>query len=344
MFSSDPSMITRKEKMDKEEETRAIRGALMAELDAINYYLQQGRLFNEEFIKKVHEDIAKEEITHFGGFLRLLYENSKEDFDYIIKGWNEASKLIGSNVDFPLKVENTIVNKNPEHPENSLESFVYNALQKRKIRKIGKIIKYDEESISVYEIEEKDSEIVQKNDSTTYNLQFLNVQFNIRSDLPLNKVFNVAYKAGLKYSNKEDLTLLSSHPLSLLKSGKRENKSDWEVPGNIANDIIKAKEEIESLGYSDITVILSPIIYSKLFRVYDKSGVYEYELLRHCCEIETSPLITGAVVISKDSFYILEKDEAKVEFLGKEGVYSTYLISGKISPYLIDKNACIIYE
>lgn len=40
MFSSDPSMITRKEKMDKEEETRAIRGALMAELDAINYYLQ----------------------------------------------------------------------------------------------------------------------------------------------------------------------------------------------------------------------------------------------------------------------------------------------------------------
>ncbi|MFP3234149.1 MAG: hypothetical protein RXR08_10855 [Sulfolobaceae archaeon] len=37
--------------MDKEEETRAIRGALMAELDAINYYLQQGRLFNKEFIK-----------------------------------------------------------------------------------------------------------------------------------------------------------------------------------------------------------------------------------------------------------------------------------------------------
>ncbi|MCY0882401.1 MAG: ferritin, partial [Acidianus infernus] len=62
MFSSDPSMITRKEKMDKEEEARALRGALMAELDAINYYLQQGRLFSEEFIKKVHEDIAKEEM------------------------------------------------------------------------------------------------------------------------------------------------------------------------------------------------------------------------------------------------------------------------------------------
>jgi len=94
MFSTDPSVNVRKEKMDQEEMIRAIRGALAAEIDAINYYLQQGKLFSDEFVKKVHDDIAKEEMTHFGEFLRLLYHLSREEFNYILKGWNEASKLI----------------------------------------------------------------------------------------------------------------------------------------------------------------------------------------------------------------------------------------------------------
>jgi rubrerythrin len=64
MFSTDPSIIMRKEKMDKEEMIRAVRGALATEIDAINYYLQQGKLFSDEFVKKVHDDIAKEEMTH----------------------------------------------------------------------------------------------------------------------------------------------------------------------------------------------------------------------------------------------------------------------------------------
>ena len=34
MFSKDPSILTRKEKMDREEEVRALREALIAELDA----------------------------------------------------------------------------------------------------------------------------------------------------------------------------------------------------------------------------------------------------------------------------------------------------------------------
>jgi rubrerythrin len=103
MFSTDPPIIMRKEKMDKEDMIRAVRGALAAEIDAINYYLQQGKLFSDEFVKKVHDDIAKEEMTHFGEFLRLLYHLNKEEFDYIVKGLNEASKLIGENVEFPIK-------------------------------------------------------------------------------------------------------------------------------------------------------------------------------------------------------------------------------------------------
>ncbi len=340
MFSSDPSVITRKDKMDKEEAVRAIRGALMAELDAINYYLQQGKLFNEEFINKVHEDIAKEEITHFGEFLRLLYESSKEDFEYMIKGWNEASKLIGNTPSFPL-VENT-QSSVKINTEIDVEYFIKNALNERKIRNYGTILKHNDESISIYDFEESDTKITQKDNSSLYKMEHLNVEFEIRSDLPITRTMEIIYKSGLKYSKLEDSLLLSNHPLSLSERGRKENPSDWEIPGSIASDIIKSMEIIESSGYSDIVAVISPSLYAKLFRVYDKTGSYEIELLRHCCEIVVSPHLSGLIVFSRKGFYILENLPANVEFLGKEGVYSDYLISGKIAPYLIDSNAAVV--
>ena len=97
MFSKDPSELTRKDKMDNEEIGRAIRLSLAAELDAINFYMQQSKIMPDGSFKAVHEDIAKEEVTHFGEFMRLLYEYAPEDFAKIKAGWNEASRLLSSS-------------------------------------------------------------------------------------------------------------------------------------------------------------------------------------------------------------------------------------------------------
>ncbi len=43
MFSKDPSELVRKEPFDREETVRSIRLAMAAEIDAINFYLQQAR-------------------------------------------------------------------------------------------------------------------------------------------------------------------------------------------------------------------------------------------------------------------------------------------------------------
>lgn len=357
MFSVDPSVSVRKEKMDKEEVIRAIRGDLIAELDAINYYLQQGKLYEDEFVKKVHEDIAKEEIAHFGEFLRLLYHVSKEDFDYIIKGWNEASRLIGQNVEFPIKLEDKAKEYDKEREDKKeseeksetempslLEKIVSEALSTRKIREAGTILPYHEDSISIYDTEESQHEIVQKTSSTLYNLELLNVSFKIRTDLPITRSINVVFRAGTKYAESEDALLLSKHPLSILERGRKEKPSDWEIPGNIALDVIRAKEMIESQGYTEVVAIMSPNLYSKLFRVYDKTGTYELELIRHSVKIIVSPQINGIAVVSKKAFYILENAKPKLEFIGREGIYSDYLISGKIAPYLIDPTAAVVYK
>lgn len=87
MFSKDPSELQRKEKMNDEEISRSIRLALAAELDAVNFYLQQSSILPEGSFRKVHEDIAREEVAHFGEFLRLLYEHEPGDFEKINEGW-----------------------------------------------------------------------------------------------------------------------------------------------------------------------------------------------------------------------------------------------------------------
>lgn len=96
VFSKDPGELSRKEKMSPEEITRSIRLALAAELDAINFYEQQSSLIPDGAFKKAHEDIAKEEITHFGEFMRLLYEHEPEEFGKMKEGWDEASGLLST--------------------------------------------------------------------------------------------------------------------------------------------------------------------------------------------------------------------------------------------------------
>lgn len=102
VFSSDPSIMTRKDKFDKEEIKRVIGNDLMAELDTINFYLQQSKFIDDQKLRSTHEDIANEEITHLGEFLRMLYEVAPEEFKYIKKGWEEASKIIGTMTMFKI--------------------------------------------------------------------------------------------------------------------------------------------------------------------------------------------------------------------------------------------------
>ena len=72
LFSEVPTRID-EENVDKE----IIRAAIIAELDAINLYEQFAAKTNNEKLKDVLLDIAKEEKTHAGEFEALLDEIDK---------------------------------------------------------------------------------------------------------------------------------------------------------------------------------------------------------------------------------------------------------------------------
>ena len=72
-----------------------LRVGMIAELDAVNLYEQLAAATDNENLKKVFLDIAKEEKTHFGEFQALLLKLDKEQVKELEKGKEEVEELIG---------------------------------------------------------------------------------------------------------------------------------------------------------------------------------------------------------------------------------------------------------
>jgi rubrerythrin len=68
---------------------------MIAELDAINFYEQMAALTQDESIRKVLLDIAKEEKTHVGEFQALLLRKDEEQKEELEEGEEEVEELLG---------------------------------------------------------------------------------------------------------------------------------------------------------------------------------------------------------------------------------------------------------
>ena len=68
---------------------------MIAELDALSFYEQMANLTENENIKKVLLDIAREEKAHIGEFETLLYMIDKEQEKETEEGRKEIEELIG---------------------------------------------------------------------------------------------------------------------------------------------------------------------------------------------------------------------------------------------------------
>ena len=80
----------KKEDLDRE----ILRAGMIAELDAINFYEQMAALTENENIRKVLLDIAKEEKTHMGEFQALLLKEDEEQKEELREGEEEVEELL----------------------------------------------------------------------------------------------------------------------------------------------------------------------------------------------------------------------------------------------------------
>lgn len=85
----DLSLIT-KEGIDKE----ILRVAIIAELDAINLYEEMAAMTEDNHIRTILLDIAREEKTHVGEFQTLLLMKDEEQAKELNEGKKEVDELI----------------------------------------------------------------------------------------------------------------------------------------------------------------------------------------------------------------------------------------------------------
>jgi len=95
LLSKNPLELTSK-KFSKEELAQALRLSIIAELDAINLYIQIASAVDDEKIRKVFEDVAREEKTHVGEFLALLKIIDPEQVKELRKGSEEVKEMTGT--------------------------------------------------------------------------------------------------------------------------------------------------------------------------------------------------------------------------------------------------------
>ncbi|MGC8994818.1 MAG: ferritin family protein, partial [Pyrobaculum sp.] len=95
VFAKNPIDRLRERGFDVGDVGDALRLAIIAELDAISLYLQLARYAEDERVRRVFQDVANEERTHFGEFLALLKEYDPQLAGELEAGAKEVRELAG---------------------------------------------------------------------------------------------------------------------------------------------------------------------------------------------------------------------------------------------------------
>jgi len=82
---------------DKEIDREILRAAIIAELDAVNLYEQMAGLTQNEDIKGVLLDVAKEEKTHVGEFQALLLKFDPQQGKELEEGAKEVEEELSKH-------------------------------------------------------------------------------------------------------------------------------------------------------------------------------------------------------------------------------------------------------
>lgn len=93
MLSTLPTDLKKVNKKDIDSEI--LRAGIIAELDAVSFYEQMAAMTENEDIKAVLMDIAKEEKTHMGEFQTMLLKLDPEQVKELEKAKKEIKDLTG---------------------------------------------------------------------------------------------------------------------------------------------------------------------------------------------------------------------------------------------------------
>jgi uncharacterized linocin/CFP29 family protein len=329
MMSKHPLDVPVGRKLSREEVAEALRLAIIAELDAINLYLQLARAVDVESVRKVFEDIAKEEKTHVGEFLALLKSLDSEQVEELRRGAEEVRELTGVSVanspgDPPQQSggEEWFVGAVASDVKKVIEG-ARNVVKKLPVVTLGRGV----EVATLERVDEKLERVVVPLCEVSHRFRVSQKAIDYASRYKQKIEAPEAVKAGLLLASDEEKLVVET----LLKEGRlRLPMGKWDEPGTSVIDVAKAVTELAKKGCKrPYILVVSPARYTKLLAVSEKTGVTDLERVKMLVDdIAVSPAIPNekALVLSAtpEVLDVVYGGNAEVDYIGPEDGFQSF--------------------
>ena len=329
MFARHP-LEPLKDRLEERDLVDALRLAIIAELDAISFYLQVASRAARDDVRRVFEDVAREEKTHVGEFLEMLKRLDPEQAEELEKGAREVYELTG--------VKSVSSNNGGLAPggemgeENRLESIVSKVFSQtaEAIRVLRKklpvtILGPGVDSITVSRVA-AGSDSVSVEEEVVTPLHEVSVAFAIPQRLversarlgePLEPIVEAAARTLV---SREERLVVSE--ISGASGTLEAAMGSWEKPGEAVEDVAKAVAMLEAEGFrGPFVLLLPPQRYARLLAVHEKTGVMELSRVRELAEPVRTPYLEDQAILvaaEKSGLDIVIGVDTRVDHLGLE--------------------------
>ncbi|AEC52513.1 hypothetical protein PNA2_1598 [Pyrococcus sp. NA2] len=344
MLGLNPISISRDKPLSREEIAQALRWAIEAELDAINFYEQFATFIEDENVRKVFLDIAREEKAHVGEFLALLLNLDDEQVKELKGGFEEVKELTGIETELDSSSE-SVNSDYIEKLNNALISAVSRSRVLLSHLPVTKVIGL--QSVRVDIIESKDGVRVVKQEYKPIPLLSRKFYVGLRelSDGSFDPA--IAVKAG-ELLVKEEENLIISEVLS--SAGVRLKLREWTDTEEAIEDLMNALQEVSKTSRGPFAIILNPKRYAKLLKVHERSGKMLIEILREVFKggiIVTPNIKEDKVVVLANTPSVIDVvigQDVNLKELGPEGDVVAFLVSQALTVRVKDPNAIAVLE
>lgn len=344
MLSKHPLDLPTDRRLRREEVLDALRLSIIAELDAINLYLQIARSIDDERVKRVFEDIAREEKTHVGEFLALLKELDAEQARELEEGAREVAELSGAAP--PAAKGDPQEAAGGDFNSRLIEKFRASLTASRVVlNKLPKLVVGRGVEGVPYPVaeggERKFAEL--KEVSLKFRIPQRAVDYYAKYgilDAP------EASLAARQLAAAEERFLIES--LLSCERAKRVKIGDWSTPGRSVTDISLALAELYKSGArKPVLLILPPNRYVNLLSISDRTGVMDVERVRALVdEIAISnalPEDTAILLLADPSVAdVVIGGDGEVDYIGPEDSYHVYRAWSSLAVRVKDPSGLVI--
>jgi Uncharacterized protein, linocin/CFP29 homolog len=302
VFAKNPLEVLREKKLDALEVADALRLAIIAELDAISLYLQLAKYIEDEQVRKVFEDVAREEKTHFGEFLALLKRYDPGLVAELKAGAEEVEEKTGLKADDP--------------PADWVGDLA--ARLRESVSSMRRFRKY----LPVYHVGPGVPAV--SVGGSVVPLKELNVKFSI----PYSQVEEALLRGGATYFAEAEAAAAKLAAMEdaavaevLLNGKKVLTISSWDAAGSAVSEVARAVAELyRSYIPEPYVLFVSPGRYAKLVAVEERTGVMELTRVKS--------LVKDVVAVPQlpdDAALLMSTNPAVVDLAVGVDVEATYL-------------------